>query len=351
MLAFTWNVEATQIWYEPGNAGGGTGVSEDFYQIYGTPEGKDILRNAVRGMDSYMISRSMLESHFAYFEQHIAPILISYKLPVSIDTTAITWFGCKTKQEQERALQGEVRTVVRLQKMGLTVKHISLQSILSKPGPKGYCDGDAYGLDARINDVVTYNKFIKKRFDRKIKVGITDALLAKYASGEGDVDPKTAYNKLVYRMNQSGEVLDFVIMDHPYEYLSEGSSIWKIKDIVNMLRFLNIKVGLIVNSKAPSAQFIANSVDYVHQIVAADLGADFILQTSWYKGVTKDVYQLKLTVYFAEVFKGISFYEFCSRQDYRQRHPEIKQNLWTYEHPYTHFNTEGKYNGACAPVL
>lgn len=373
LYVFCLPASAEDIWYQPSM---GKQVSLDYEKMY-LSENTAFTRRAISRTQVYMISKKLWtnKKRRSFFMARVVPQLRAANVTIAINTPGAVWMRCRPEAQLRGVLESELATIKSIEaSTGLKVTHLALQSILSKPLPRtngkialGNCRSDSdYDLDDRGNDVATYIRNIKPRH-RGLKIGVIDALLAQ-SSQDGVVSYNDAYSKLYSRLDSENLKLDFVLVDHPYEYteiagVDDGTTMMEFKRLTNFLRYRNVQSGLIVTAaiRKPTISpqgvdlsmqtFKARSNRYLTRVLRAQAGFDFYMQTSWYEPIKYDRPQLELLIDFSDTLDGSYLhYKRCTPEQYLADSPSLMDSARFRNDPLAHFMLAGRYNNRCMPV-
>lgn len=318
-----------KLWYQLST---GSQIADDFEDAYSNAS-QAMTSEALSKVGVYMITRKlwMDKSRRAFFLSKVAPLLKENNITLAINTTSAVWLACRYPEQISQVLQSELDVIRGIEReSGLTVSHLALQSVLSKPLPRIMENGvnkiDSSSLplclsdsdlttDDRISGVINFINFFKHS-KPNLQVGIIDALLAQESALDGEVQYEDAYSKLYRRLNNRNLSLGFVLVDHPVEYLFEGSSLFSLKKLAAFLRYRGIKSGLIITSSIREPIFDKDgrnisieifkrrSKSYLRLCLSEQLNFDFYTQASWYPPINKDQPQLQLMNNFYDILSG-----------------------------------------------
>ena len=288
------------FWYEDSNMRRGGGYPPDFYEMFTHPEKWAELRSLI---DVYYLRAptliSVTEDYGEEFiRDHFAPVLREADIPVAIDN----------------ANDDVSEYLAILQESGLTISHIALQSVLSKR-TKGDPPGELSDeMRSRVEKAARRVVELKKAYP-DAEIGLIDALPTK--GGEY----KRPYRLLHELTTEAGHPIDFIQLDAPMDYLSEGYPItWEGAEEVE--RFVQEELGLgygfIVTSFVGGMQsdqaFYDNVMNTLDEYPVEGGGPDHFVLMSWYnhpaRALPEDapagVYPMtKVGLHFARALRGI----------------------------------------------
>jgi len=231
---------AGDIWYEDNNLGKAGGMPADFVEKFSQP---DAFKQASRYIDVYMVRANLpneMDDHF--LTTQFFPYLRQHDIRLAINAGGATWArmpGRKSVDDKEFAL------LRRLERLGMEVDYISLQSVLSKPLRVRGQRVD-YPISKRIEDVVAYARVVRTIHPR-IQIGIIDALPSH---GE---DYRQPYRLLRDALAREGIPLAYIHLDMPFELPREqqhGLTWQKVREVERYVEEdLGLKFGFFTTSR------------------------------------------------------------------------------------------------------
>jgi hypothetical protein len=269
------------IWYEDNNLGVANGYPSDIIDSFNNP---DTWAYSRKNTSVYMIRYSTINKHPEVFTdaflQTMVNVLKESNVTWAIDSSSSTWLN-KDYTNNIKNCQGEMDLIKKIQKMGGTVSHIGLQSVLSK----GLKDKSDYPMPKRIKDCIDYANLMEQNgLWGDIKLGIIDALPTHNDSYDGP------YADLKRALQTDGHRLDFILLDCPYEYPQNninGMSWAKLKQVGTYVKdTLSIEFTLACTSVAGKTSALAyhnNVLDIINQYGKVGGNADHYVIMAWYK--------------------------------------------------------------------
>ena len=236
-----------EFWYEDNNQHRGGGIPPDFKSKFSNP---NVWAEAAEKMDVYMIrsvslkqKNNQISNHF--IRETMAPVLKKAGIPVVLDVGSATFRHAGRKKD---VLEQDIPLIKTMIDAGITIRSISLQSVLSKPLFKGPLrnTNPRYPMEKRYQDVLDAFHLYKKHFPN-IAIGIIDALPPH------NEDYETPYRALTEVLTEHGYTLDHILLDIPVELPDEkinGNSWPKTKAVEQYVRNeIGCDFGMIAASK------------------------------------------------------------------------------------------------------
>jgi len=215
------------FWYEDNNVRKAGGYPEDFKEMFENPDSwAEMRRNlsvyCIRGNTLKNVLRDLGEE---WVIEHFCGLLKKEKVPVAIDNPS----------------RDRIPAIKLLQRNGVTISHIALQSVLSKFQARPMTpEQRREEINKRIGTTVPKLVWLRKAFPES-KIGIIDALPAK---GVAYADP---YKDLLDKSRTAGAPIQFIHVDAPYSAIEKTIG-WKnlsqLKKTIN--RDLKLEFGMIV---------------------------------------------------------------------------------------------------------
>jgi len=262
-------------WYEDNNLAETSGIPDDFLSRY-QPEKLESWRRARETMDVFKLSTSAYTKHLMGKPELQRRFAAAHKgTPVCLDDTSATWAHYRNAQP---TYAGSMHVIASLQRIGVDVRYVSLQSVLDKPTP----DGVFYPMTKRVQDVVGYVRTCKARFPN-IRVGILDAM-----PSHGRSDWSTAYTMVRNELRRAKLSLDFFILDMPMSWAAKPGYMTKLYRVQHFVQTqMRWRFGWTVTLGLPGAP---SDAEYRTQLLAGlrsylerGGGADFMAVMSWSK--------------------------------------------------------------------
>ena len=262
-------------WYEDNNLAETSGIPDDFLSRY-QPEKLESWRRARETMDVFKLSTSAYSRHLMGKPALLRRFAAAHRgTPVCLDDTSATWAHHRSAQPTYAGSMGVIES---LQRNGVDVRYVSLQSVLDKPTP----DRTFYPMAKRVQDVVGYVRTCKARFPN-IRVGILDAM-----PSHGRADWSTAYTMVRNALRQAGLSLDFFILDMPMSWAMKPGYMDKLYQVQRFVQTqMRWRFGWTVTLGLPGAP---TDAEYRTQLLAGlrsylerGGGADFMAVMSWSK--------------------------------------------------------------------
>ncbi|MCB0333321.1 MAG: hypothetical protein KDD55_07465 [Bdellovibrionales bacterium] len=243
---------------------------------------------------------STLQSAVSLFEKE--------KIDIAIEGGGtLSFAGCDNKNG-EKSARIELQKIAKIYRAGGKVTWLGMDGPLSRTITHGRKDNCGFSLQTAVHEVVDYMKAIHS-VHPEIKIGwIINAPNWSYertpsyhpAANFGDL--KRAIDALVLEIKRSGEKLEFIHIDHPYEYAigtfpaprrAEGVDwISRIRSIEKQIKRHQIRFGLIFNAaggkrarNAPpfDEEFSKRTLAYINLYRKRGGTPDTVILESWYK--------------------------------------------------------------------
>lgn len=258
-----------EFWYEDNNMSTAGGFPPDFTEMFTDPDKWEMLRDTlsvylVRGNTLTNIINQEGES---FIEDYFAPVLSGSNLSLAIDNppSVSAWPGFYKL----------------LTDNGITVSHVALQSVLSKPRNDISPQYDPE-LEKRIqevkNDIMAYHQTAPD-----VRYGIIDARPTK------GWEYRNAYKRTLDALRSVALDLDFILLDCPYSYPLEGTNInWTdLKEVeAFVMDSLNAGYGLIITDNTGGMQsdqaFYDRVMTYARTYDKTGTIPDYFVLMSWF---------------------------------------------------------------------
>jgi len=258
-----------QFWYEDNNMRTAGGFPPDFTQMFTDPSQWENLRDT---LSVYLVRGNTLNNIIKqegedFIKDYFAPVLVGANLPLAIDNppSVSIW------PDFYKLLTDN----------GITVSHVGLQSVLSKPRNDVSPQYDPE-LSARIlevkNDIKAYHQTAPD-----VKYGIIDARPTK------GWEYKDAYLRTRDALRSIDLDLDFILLDCPYSYPLAGTKItWtEMKEVeAYVMNTLEAEFGWVITDNVggmQSDQAFYNSVmAYASAYDKSGTVPDFFILMSWF---------------------------------------------------------------------
>ncbi|HBJ34077.1 MAG TPA: hypothetical protein DDZ51_04800 [Planctomycetaceae bacterium] len=287
------------LWIGDNNLGLAGGIPDDFISRFEEPSSWE---HTLRAIDTIYLTENSLRNvengiTDSVLQGTIAPVLNAHQVDVAINSGAATWLGYRaamTGRTREQLLVGHFDYIERLQSLGLQVKHVSLQSVLSRRH-RDHASWEDYPISDRIDDVAAYARLMRERFP-EIRVGVIDALPTHGR------DWRRIYSDLASKLESQQTSLSHVHLDAPVDLVgvSESSGYqlaWS--ELIQVQRFvqddLGAKFGLLLTSTSGGATsaaqwrqdiFVRGMARY-HEALGGDAAPqqqpDRIIVTAWHE--------------------------------------------------------------------
>ena len=264
LLALAGSSMAQEFWYEDNNMRRAGGYPEDFREMFEKPETWSEMRGKlsvyyIRGNTLRNVIRDLGEK---WVVRHFCGLLKKEKLPVAVDNPA------------------HFKSIQLLQKNGVTVSHIALQSVLSKFEKSRMKPAEQNAeIRRRIDKSVTRLVELRKTFP-KTKIGIICALPTKGLPYEWP------YKELVKKSTAAGAPLQFIHVDAPYSCIErtiKWENLSRIKKTIS--QDLKLEFGLIVTDNIggmKSNKAFHDKVMLVAKKYPTAAYPDYFIMMSWY---------------------------------------------------------------------
>jgi len=275
---------AREFWFEDNNMGEVGYIAKDakekFYNI-------SSWQRAFRVMDTYMLRTSTIIKRDGFLDKllldKILLTLKEHKKHLALDVGGATWLSYN--KNRRRLFKNERRIINYISKRGFKIDYILFQSSLSKP-----LEDKEYSLDKRIEDILTYSKWVKSKYPY-IKLGLIDAL---FAQGK---EYKESYIYLLSKLKQNGIIFDNIIIDIPYNIIKQhrhSIDFHKLKEVENFIRDkLNLRVGIIFTSRAkganPNKRFFLDISSMAKGYIKVGGNPDYVILSSWFLYPSKTI--------------------------------------------------------------
>lgn len=257
------------FWYEDNNMNTAGGFPPDFTEMFTDPGKWEKLRDTI---SVYMVRGNTLNNIInqegeSFISDHFAQVLNGSNLTLAIDNPPST-----------SAWPSFYKL---LTDNGITVSHVALQSVLSKPRDNVSPQYDPE-LENRIqelkNDIKTYSETAPD-----VKYGIIDARPTK------GWEYRNAYQRTQDALRSVSLDLDFIILDCPYSYPSQGINIdWStLKEVeVFVMDNLNVEYGLVFTDNQGGMQndeaFYDRVMAYASTYDKTKSIPDYLVLMSWF---------------------------------------------------------------------
>ena len=224
-----------KMWYEDNNLRVAAGYPSDMvYKFSTAPESWQYARD---NMSVYMIRSNTIRKHPEVFTddflQTMVNVLKQSDVAWAIDSTSSTWLNYNYHIKIEDC-QTEMDLIKKIQKMGGTVSHVLLQSVLSKPKRDSNRNIVDYPMENRIKDCRDYADLMAQNgLWGTVKLGIIDALPTK------NKPYQSPYSDVKNALTADGYDLHTVLLDVPCEFPTQqlnGMSWNKVKEVENYVK-------------------------------------------------------------------------------------------------------------------
>lgn len=284
-----------EFWYEDNNMRRTGGYPPDFRQMWEEPESWEELRKKIdvfyfRGNTLRNVTRDFGRDWVA---DHVAALLIEEELPVAIDNIGPTG--------------GYLSSVKQLQDMGVEIRSIALQSVLSKFEAKPMTpEARATEIRRRIGVAVEQLKIAREAFP-SVPLGIIDALPAKALPW------RTFYPEFVAAARQAGVAIEFIHVDCPLSKIGDTVERADLRDLQQLLsNELDLEYGFIctdnIGGMESDAAFHA-SLQRLAEVFPRDADPDAFIIMSWYRhprfAVRREAGSIPMTQAALEFFQAL----------------------------------------------
>ena len=257
------------FWYEDNNMKTAGGFPPDFTEMFTDPARWEELRDT---LSVYMVRGNTLSNIInqegeSFIADHFAPVINGSNLALAIDNPP--------------PVSAWPKFYKLLTDNGITVSHVALQSVLSKPRDGVSPETDPE-LENRIqevkNDIKAYHQTAQD-----VKYGIIDARPTKGWAY------RDAYKRTRDALRSTGLDLDFIILDCPYSYALAGTNIsWNgLKEVeAYVMDSLGIGYGLSITDNTGGMQsdqaFYERVMAYANAYDKSGTVPDFFVLMSWF---------------------------------------------------------------------
>lgn len=215
-----------QIWYEDNNMGRAGGSPADFTSKFGRSE----WLSASAALDVYLVRATVLERlDEGFLRDRLLPWLEQQEISLAIDAAGATWLGHGNRRE---LFDLEMRVLRRLADLGIPVRFISLQSVLSKP----LLDGE-YPLEYRLGDIQKYARAASE-IHPGARFGLIDAMPVHRGPWR---DAYTALHRL--------DLIDYIHLDVPYERIGDTISTGAIREVEAFVESRGMDFGILLTTR------------------------------------------------------------------------------------------------------
>ncbi len=254
------------FWYEDNNVRKAGGYPDDFKEMFEDPDSWSETRSklsvyCIRGNTLKNVINDLGEE---WVIKHFCGLLKKEKIPVAIDNPSLD----------------RIPAIKLLQKNGIVISHLALQSVLSKFKAKPMTpEQRKKEINKRIEATVPKLKMLRKEFPQT-KIGIIDALPAK---GVAFAIP---YKDLLAKSLAAGAATQFIHIDAPHSAIEKTIGWENLSQIKKMIsQDLGLEFGMIVtdniggmkSNKAFYDQVMRMSVKYPKAAYP-----DYFILMSWY---------------------------------------------------------------------
>lgn len=264
ITALTGFAGEVKFWYEDNNMRRAGGYPEDFKEMFENPDSWKEMRCK---LSTYYIRGNTLKNVIndlgeEWVKKYFCGLFNKEKIPVAIDNPV------------------HFKSIKLLQKNGVTVSHIALQSVLSKfeKSKLKPAEQDAE-IRKRIGQSVTRLVELRKNFP-KAKIGIICALPTKGLPYEWP------YAELLKKSKAAGAPVQFIHIDAPYSFMGrtiKWEDLGKIKKTIS--QDLKLEYGLIVTDNVggmKSNKAFHDQVMLMAQKHPKAAYPDYFIMMSWY---------------------------------------------------------------------
>lgn len=215
-----------QLWYEDNNMGRAGGSPPDFTSKFGRAG----WLSASAAIDVYLVRATVLDRLDAGFLRgRLLPWLERQGISLAIDAAGATWLEHGNRRE---LFALEMRILRRLGDIGVPVRFISLQSVLSKPLPDG-----EYPLEERLGDIQEY-----VRAAREIHPGVSVGLIDAMPVHRGPW--REAYSAV-----HGLDLIDYIHLDVPYERIGDSISPATIREVEAYVESRGMDFGILLTTR------------------------------------------------------------------------------------------------------
>lgn len=255
------------FWYEDNNVRKAGGYPDDFKEMFEKPDTWADMRSK---LSVYYIRGNTLKNVIdefgeAWVIEHFCGVLKKEKIPVAIDNPS----------------RGRVPSIKLLERNGVTVSHIALQSVLSKFEKRGMTPAEQNAeIRQRIDESAKQLVELRKQFP-KAEIGIIDALPTKGLPYEWP------YAELSQKAKAAGAPLEFIHVDAPYSYIGrtiKWDDLRQIKKTIS--QDLGLEFGLIVTDNVGGMKSNKAFHERVMQMARKYPKVafpDYFIMMSWYR--------------------------------------------------------------------
>lgn len=233
-------------WFEDNNMGSAGGLPGDFFTRLDTP---DTWADARDVMQVYMLRRSSMGAISDADLARMADLFDVAGISVAVNDGAATWAHHRLPGLE---FTGSIRVIQRMLDAGMDVRHIVMQSILSKKLKDTNGDPVAYPMETRYADAEAYIRKIRNAFpDRGFKFGLVDA-----SPSHDPATYKQIWSGLKTHLNQAGLPFDFFHLDMPFVIPREQRKglTWEGMDAIgDWVQARGLDFGIFLNEGRPNS--------------------------------------------------------------------------------------------------
>jgi len=257
-----------EFWYQDNNMRKAGGYPPDFREMWEQPETWQELRSM---LDVYYIRGNTLKNILKDFgndwvKNHFAAILIEDDIPVAIDNIGLRG--------------GYLPAVKELEKMGVEIQSIALQSVLSKFQAKPMKPKERVAeIRRRIPLAVEQLQIARQAFP-EVQLGIIDALPPK------ELPWRVCYPEFVNATRAAGVAIDFIHVDCPLSKIDVTVEANDLHDLRKVLcHDLDLAYGFICTDNIggmKSDSDYKKSLQRLAKAIPREAWPDIFIVMSWY---------------------------------------------------------------------
>ena len=265
-LATAVNANDVKFWYEDSNSLRPGGYPDDFKEMFENPESWAEMRSK---LSVYLVRGNTLKNLIEelgedWVVKHFCGLLKKENIPVAIDNIG----------------KNRIPAVKLLQRNGVKISHIALQSVLSKFKKSGMKTKERHAeIKKRIESTVSTLIEVRKKFP-KAKIGIIDALPSKSLPYEWP------YTEVYNKSKAAGAPLQFIHIDAPYSIITKYIQWEGLRQVKKTISDdLKLEFGIIVTDNIggrSSNKAFYDQVMLMAEQYPKDIYPDYFIMMSWY---------------------------------------------------------------------
>lgn len=214
----------------------------------------------------------------------MATLFSKHNIVLALDETAAIWAHSEL-YNKDLEFTESINSINDLISHGFDVKHIGLQSVLSKPLRNKAGDILDYSMNQRYSDVSSYITKVRQHFPY-LNIGIIDALPAHVTTEAY----QEAYSGLISHLKVRELVIDFIHLDLPMNLPRDNKNNLNYSSLVSVKKYitaeLGLKFGLFVTDRVGGYQssndYEDKVLDGLTKFIKAGGVADSYILSAWF---------------------------------------------------------------------